>query len=189
MKPICFLTLFALLFLSACTSGSADPLAYQYEALSLTLQGQMDGVDFSAELVLSPCDSDAGEALDRRAFVLTYTAPSTLKGLTLTRGEGGMTLSRGTVTLPVGENFAGLAAPAELFCIDSVLGSAEVIRQNGTTLNRLSVTDDEGSYVLWLDVRGFPRRIEAVLRGRQIWVDLPGAKTENTIEEGTTFHS
>lgn len=180
MKPICFFVLLFLLLFTACTSGSADPLAYQNDALSLVLQGQADGVDFSAELVLSPCDSAAGAEIDRRDFMLTYTAPSTLRGLTVTRTEGEMTLSRGTVTLPMAENLAGLSMPAELFCIDCVLGGAEVIHQNGTTLNRISVTDDEGSYVLWLDVRGFPRRIEADLRGRPIWVDLLGTPTENT---------
>lgn len=180
MKPICFFTLVFLLFLTACTTGNADPLAYQHEALSLTLQGQMDGVDFSAELVLSSCDGDAGEDIDRREFVLTYTGPSTMKGMTVARTEGGMILSRGAVTLPMRENLAGLAAPAELFCIDSVLGSAEVIRQNGTTFNRISVTDDEGSYVLWLDTEGFPRRIEATLRGRGIWVDVLPTQTETS---------
>ena len=175
MKPICFFSLFILLSLTACTSGAADPLAYQDDALSLVLQGQIDGVDFSAELALSPCNSAAGEEIDRRDFVLTYTAPSTLQGVTVTRIEGEKFLSRGAVTLPMEDGIAGLAMPAELFCIDCVLGSAEVIRQNGTTLNRISVTDDEGSYVLWLDVRGFPRRIEADLRGRPIWVDLLGA--------------
>ena len=189
MKPICLFTFVCLLVLTACTPGSADPLAYQNEALSLTVQGQFGGVDFSAELVLSPCDADAGEMIDRRDFVLTYTAPSTVKGLTVVRNAGEMTLSRGAVTLPLADVLADLAAPTELFCIDCVLGSAEVIRQNGTTLNRISVTDDEGSYVLWLDTEGFPRRIEATLRGREIWIDLLRTKTENTIEKGTTFYS
>ena len=188
MKPICFLTLVCLLFLAACTSGFADPLAYQNEAMSLVLQGQLGGVDFSAELALSPCDTDGGEIIDRRDFVLTYTAPATLKGLTVARSAGEMTLSRRSVTLPMAANLADLAAPAELFCIDCVLGSAEVICQNGTTLNRISVTDDEGSYVLWLDTEGFPRRIEATLWGRGIWIDLLPAQPENTIEKGTTAY-
>lgn len=189
MKLICFSTLVCLLFLTACAAGSADPLAYQCEALSLSLQGQFGGVDFSAELVLSSCDADAGEVIDGRDFALTYTAPSTLNGLTVTRSAGEMTLSRGAVVLPLSDLLADLAAPAELFCIDCVLGSAEVIRQNGTTLNRISVTDDEGSYILWLDTEGFPRRIEATLRGREIWIDLLRTETENTIEKGTTFYS
>lgn len=188
MKPICFLTLVCLLFLTACTPVSADPLAYQNDALSLTLQGQLDGVEFSAELVLSPCDADAGEMIDRRDFVLIYTAPSTLEGLTVARSAGEMTLSRGAVTLPLADGLTDLAAPAELFCIDCVLGSAEVIQQNGTTLNRISVTDDEGRYILWLDTEGFPRRIEATLRGREIWIDLLGTQPENTIEKGTTAY-
>lgn len=172
MKLISLFTLVCLLSLTACAVGSADPLAYQNEALALTLQGRLGGVDFSAELVLSSCDANAVGAIDRRDFVLTYTSPSALRGMTVARNAGDLTLFRGAVTVPLSEHLADLAAPAELFCIDCVLGSAEVVRQNGTTLNRISVTDDEGSYILWLDTGGFPRRIEATLRGREIWIDL-----------------
>lgn len=164
------LILLPLLLLVGC-APPADPLAYQNDGAHLMLSGQIDTVPFSAELVLAPVS--AGSAVDARGFSLDYTAPDSLAGLTLSRQDGLTTLSRGEVVIPAGDDrFAGLTLPAALFCIDCRLESASVIAQNGTILNRIAAVDDEGSYTIWLDETGLPRRIEADLGGRTVIADI-----------------
>lgn len=133
----------------------ADPLAYQSEAARLTLTGQIDEMKFAADLTLDAVAE--GEQIDGRGFTLAYTAPASLCGLTFTRRSGETILTRGAITLaePDGR-WDRMIVPAALFCIDCDLGRATVVRQNGATLNRIEVADDEGSYVLWLDETGFP---------------------------------
>lgn len=166
-RLLCF---FLLLALCSC-AAPADPLAYQNGGARLLLSGQIDALSFTAELTLAPVPE--GGAVDDRGFTLAYTAPDSLAGITLVRNDGVMTLTRGAVTVPAADGrFAGMTLPAELFCIDCELGSAAVIEQNGTTLNRVTAADDEGSYTLWLDETGFPRRIEASLGGRTVTADI-----------------
>ena len=164
------LCLCLLLELCGC-AAPADPLAYQNGGARLTLSGQVDALSFAAELTLEPVPE--GGAVDDRAFTLAYTAPDSLAGITLACSGGVTTLTRGVGTVPVTDSrFAGLTLPAALFCIDCELGSAAVVEQNGTTLNRVTAADDEGSYTLWLDETGFPRRIEASLGGRTVTADI-----------------
>lgn len=167
------LCLCLLLIFCGC-AAPADPLAYQDGGARLSLCGQIDALDFSAELTLEPVPE--GGAVDDRGFTLAYTAPDSLCGITLARSGGVTTLTRGAITVPAADDrFAGMTLPAELFCIDCELGSAAVIEQNGTTLNRVTAADDEGSYTLWLDETGFPRRIEASLGGRAVAADILAA--------------
>lgn len=173
-----FLALFCLM---SCSGQLSDPLAYQYSAAEITMQGQLDDLSFSADLQLCAVDVENGETVDRRDFVLTYTAPATLAGLTVARQNGEMYLARGDLQMPISETYlTAIALPCQLFCIDCLLGSASVVKQNGTTLNRISVADDEGNYILWLDTDGLPRRIEAVFEGRQLVVDLLVSLDENS---------
>lgn len=164
------LILCLLLALTGCAAAPADPLAYQNEAAELSLTGKINDLSFSAELTLLPV-AEAG--VDARGFSLVYTAPVSLEGIILTCTDGTITLTRGGIALedPDGR-FAAMALPAALFCIDCELGGAAVIEQNGTTLNRIEAADDEGSYVLWLDESGFPRRIEGQVSGRVIVADI-----------------
>lgn len=165
------LCLCLLLSLCGCAAAPADPLAYQDGGGRLALSGQIDALSFSAELTLDPIPE--GGAVDDRGFTLAYTAPDSLCGITIARRSGVTTLARGGICIPAADSrFAGMTLPAELFCIDCELGSAAVVEQNGTTLNRVAAADDEGSYTLWLDETGFPRRIEASLGGRTVSADI-----------------
>lgn len=165
-----FFALLLLLALVGC-AAPADPLAYQREGACLTLSGQIDSLTYAAELMLDPVLPE--EALDTRGFILTYTAPASLCGITLTRSDGRMTLSRGALTAEDADGrFAGMALPAALFCIDCTLQSAAVLTEDGATLNRVEASDDEGSYILWLDADGFPRRIEGRIGERTVSADV-----------------
>ncbi len=170
MKPLYLLCVCLLLALSGCAVMPADPLAYQNGDAALVLSGTIDGFSFCAELTLSAV-TESG--IDARDFTLKYTAPASMAGLTLTRVGGETTLTRGGVVLddPDGR-FSAMTLPAALFCIDCELGDAAVVRQNGTTLNRLEAADDEGRYLLWLDDEGFPCRIEGRMDNRMTAVDI-----------------
>lgn len=161
----------ALLILFCGCAAPADPLAYQDGGACLSLSGQIDALAFAAELTLDPVPE--GGSVDARGFSLTYTAPASLSGITLVRSGETVTLTRGAVSDTVSDDrYAGMTLPAALFCIDCELGSAAVVAQNGTTLNRVTAADDEGNYTLWLDETGFPRRIEAAMGGRTIIADI-----------------
>lgn len=159
-----------LALLTAC-APPADPLAYQSEALAVTLTGTVDALALAAELTLAPVPD--GISPDARGFTLVYTAPPSLAGLTLCRDDAGLTLSRGPICVadPDGR-FSAMALPAALFCIDCPIGGAAVVAQNGRTLNRVTAADDEGEYTLWLDEAGYPRRIEGTVDGRRIALDV-----------------
>ena len=164
------LALLFLILLCGC-AASSDPLAYQRDGGMLSLSGQIDSLSFAAELSLDPLAE--GVSADTRGFTLRYTAPDSLAGITLASANGQTTLTRGAVSDTVTDaRYAGLTLPAALFCIDCEIGSAAVVEQNGATLNLVTAADDEGSYTLWLDERGFPRRIEAVISGRTISADI-----------------
>lgn len=165
------LLILILVVFGGCAAAPADPLAYQSEAARLTLTGQIDEMKFAADLTLDAVAE--GEQIDGRGFTLAYTAPASLCGLTFTRRSGETILTRGAITLaePDGR-WDRMIVPAALFCIDCDLGRATVVRQNGATLNRIEVADDEGSYVLWLDETGFPRRIEGTVGGRTVIADI-----------------
>lgn len=177
LRIFSIVVLFALLTLamSGCARPPADPLAYQREAAGLLLTGTLGEQNFSARLdLVPPADDEAGIfTLDARDFTLSYTAPAELAGLTLMRQNGRISLCSGSVTIEDPDTrFISMLAPAMLFCIDCEMGDAVVIEQNGTTLNRIEAVDDEGRYLLWLDADGWPRRIEAVMDGRTILVDV-----------------
>ena len=164
------LALLVLTLLCSC-AVPADPLAYQRAGGMLSLSGQVDSLPFAAELTLEPLGE--GQSADARGFALRYIAPDSLAGITLTCVGGQITLTRGGVSDTVTDaRYSGLTLPAALFCIDCEIGSAAVVRQNGATLNLVTAADDEGSYTLWLDERGFPRRIEAVIGGRTVSADI-----------------
>ena len=184
LRRFCVLFLLVSVFLlTACVQPPADPLAYQKEAACLLLEGKIDGFSFAAELVLKPLDFDAeGRELpvDVRDFTLTYTAPHTLNGLTLVRCGGEVTLLRGDVSCKAaGALYSSMLLPAMLFCIDCEMGEAVVVEQDGTRLNWISASDDEGQYQLWLDQAGYPRRIEAIIDTRSITVDIQRCPCEN----------
>ncbi|MBR6709843.1 MAG: hypothetical protein IKL84_09245 [Clostridia bacterium] len=140
------------------------------------MEGEIDDFSFSAELELFPLGTDAeGREMspDTRDFTLTYTAPASLAGLKLIRRGEQIRLRCGAVNVETDDSrFAGMLLPAMLFCIDCEMGEAAVVEHNGATLNRISVTDDEGRYLLWLDADGFPCRIEAIVDARSITVDV-----------------
>lgn len=165
------LLVLVLISLGGCAAVPADPLAYQNDAAQLTLTGQIGDLAYAAELTLAAVPE--GASVDERDFVLAYTAPASLCGLTITRAAGETTLTRGAVCQAVPDGrWDSMADPAALFCIDCDLGRAAVIEQNGTTLNRIEAADDEGSYVLWLDESGFPRRIEGAVGDRTVVADI-----------------
>lgn len=167
------LVLFLLILFCGC-AAPVDPLAYQREGGRLSLVGQIDSLPFSAELLLEPLAE--GDSADARDFTLTYAAPDSLAGITIVRTDGQTTLTRGAVSETVSDaRYAGLALPAALFCVDCEIGSATVVEQNSTTLNLVTAADDEGSYTLWLDEGGFPRRIEAMIGERAISADILAA--------------
>ncbi len=171
MKVLRLLRVFLLLLiLTGCAVIPTDPLSYQNGAGSFSLSGKIDDLAFSAELTLSAV-TESG--VDARDFILYYTAPASMAGITLIRSAGQTVLTRGGLSLeePDGR-FASMTLPAALFCVDSSLSDAVVVRQNGTTLNRLEAADDEGSYVIWLGGEGVPCRIEGRFGDRTVSVDI-----------------
>lgn len=166
-----FFFLLALLTLLTGCRAPAGPLAYQCEAMRLRLTGQMDTLAYAAELTLEALPPE-GEP-DQRGFTLTYTAPASLCGLTLSRHAGELCLSRGQLTFddPDGR-FAEMALPAALFCMDSILQRADVRMRDGESFTRIETADDEGTYILWLDADGFPCRIEGRFGDRTVSADV-----------------
>lgn len=170
MFRLCLLLTLALSLLTAC-APPPDPLAYQCAGMALTLAGRVDSLDFAADLTLAPVPD--GASPDDRAFALTYTSPPSLAGLTLTRDGATTTLTRGAVRVDAADGrFADMTLPAVPFCIDCPIGSAAVETRDNATLTRVTAADDEGDYTLWLDERGYPRRIEATVAGRSIALDV-----------------
>ncbi len=101
LASILSVTLF-LLPLVSCAPAKGDPLAYQDRAASVSGTLVTDTGTFSAEVALPPAGGEA-----RRDCTVTLTSPETVSGITVRILGGNVTVTSGSVTLPVSEAAAG----------------------------------------------------------------------------------
>ncbi len=160
--------LLAALLLAGCSPppAGADFLAYQTKSSRAELSGELNGVEFSALVELSPLPED-GSA---REFRLEYTAPDELRGIVLMSREGVTTLSFEGLELPGGV-FSDLCKPADAFALSADVISAEAKKsEDGTALTQLVLSD--GSSVTVDSESGYPVGITTSgLTLRVVWFE------------------
>ncbi len=156
------------ILLSACTGTKHDPLGYQ-------------DADFTAEI-----DCTAGKAQfsavytkDAGGQTMRFTAPENLAGISARRTpDGQITLEKDGLSFTASPGASGLFAAAALFEIPR---GCLIEKQMRDGLSVLSGRYGKDSYSLSLDSAGRPVRIEGVVGGVDLALDV---KKFSIIENG-----
>ncbi len=145
-RNLLIILLLAPILLMSCSPRSSDPLAYQRGALSAEVTLEKNGTRIGAVIRL-------GESVDSsRDAEIVFTAPSSIKGLTVERKSGRVTARLGDLSVTPNARALFLA---DLFSLDGAV--TEVKTENG--LSRLTLACAEAEYTLTLDATGHPKSI------------------------------
>ena len=85
-KIICVFV--AVLMLAGCSEIDADVLSYAERAFRADVEGQMDGLDFAAEVQVSAADESGA-----RNIRIEFSSPESLRGVVVTKEAEGTSIS------------------------------------------------------------------------------------------------
>lgn len=161
--PLLCLLLAALLL--GCGGGAGntdtDPTACLRAPFAATVRGALDGLAFEAEIRHTVTDG-------QDTLVLTFTAPTALEGITLSRQGGEVTLSLGEIRLPREDGAEGMAVVLWLFSPDGRVLSVEKNRELGKTSAVLTAEGGEARTLTIETESGAPRFAES----DGVWVEI-----------------
>lgn len=152
-KTVFILALLLCLLFCGCSSGG-DPLEYQNFAAAAEVTVNANGTVARANLSLGKPTTDGSP----RDAEITFSAPDTLSGITVTRKNGEVMLSLGELSVPsgVGEGFISIA---DLFSISGTLFSAELCELGGKKATLVKITDSDTIYEIYVSESSLPLRI------------------------------
>ena len=126
------ISVLALFFCSGCApiEAPSDVLAYQKDAATATVSGNIGELEFSAVITLC-----GGDNVSERDFTVEYTAPAALCGIVVSRCGGVYEAKLDTVRT-TGKTALRLSRPAEAFALGGEI--SQISTKESETLIALS---------------------------------------------------
>jgi len=166
-----FLTVFAAICLIlvthvSCKGVESDLFAYSKESFSAKVEGSVDGIAIEAIVHFEA----AGEGEQSRIMTVSYLAPESLKGLTVSIYSDGTARSRLGNTEIDGGIFHGFAEPFSAIRPSGDYSSVNLDSEENATVE--FINDKESVKYYFKKGTRLPVKIEGRVSGRQISVRL-----------------
>ena len=149
----------------SCMGGGSNLFAYTEDGFSTTVKGSVDGISIEATVHFEP----PIEGEQTRIMTVSYSAPESLEGITVSLYSDGTARSR-LGSVDIGGAFHGFAEPFLAICPEGDCSSVSLNGDGDATV----VFDDGKNYVKYYFEKGvrLPSKIEGRVSGRQLSLKL-----------------